>query len=74
MRYVVSWNWYPDSKRIPLLGATKYGGEGLGTYTVSPSGTDAVLLKYTPEVGSWGGFDWSPSGRGVYIDCKARWN
>lgn len=71
MRYVVSWNWYPDSKRVSLLGATRYSGEGLGVYTVPLSGEGAVLLKYTPEVGTWGGFAWSPSGRTLYIDCSS---
>jgi eukaryotic-like serine/threonine-protein kinase len=52
MRYVLSWNWFPDSKRVSLLGATTYGGEGLGIYTVPLSGEPAALLKYTPEVGA----------------------
>jgi Tol biopolymer transport system component len=68
---VVSWNWHPDSKRVSLLGARKYGGEGLGIYTVPLSGEGAVLLKSTPEVGDWGEFGWSPSGTSLYIDCHS---
>lgn len=71
LRYVVSWTWYPDSTRVSILGATKFGGEGLGVYTVPLSGEGPALLKYTPEVGTWGAFEWSRSGKTLYLDCDS---
>jgi serine/threonine protein kinase/Tol biopolymer transport system component len=71
---MTDWNWYPDSRRVSVLGSGPRRGFGIYTGALSGSETaDTAFLKYTPELGSWGSFEWADSGATLYVECGSNW-
>jgi serine/threonine protein kinase/Tol biopolymer transport system component len=77
LAYMGDWNWYPDSRRVSVIGATQntFGpipAMGLGIYTVPLAEGPPVMLKFPPELGGCAGaFAWATSGTTLYLECES---
>jgi Tol biopolymer transport system component/DNA-binding winged helix-turn-helix (wHTH) protein len=62
---VRDWDWYPDGRRISVLGDTARYQLGLQTFPID--GGPAAVLAMPPGDSEWSQFAWAPTGNEVYI-------
>jgi eukaryotic-like serine/threonine-protein kinase len=69
--YVSDWNWYPDSRRVSVLGVGDKRAFGL--YTVPLDGREPTLLEPHRRFGEWGSFEWADGGKTLYTEYNQNW-